>query len=240
MDNDVASSDNRKLEPQILGIAGAVLLALASFFVWQELALAGTVLAIAGAACAAGFAWFAHSKEKGGWGPAVLAIAGTTCAAWYAATREPIVLIGLGITFIASVVLTALSQRQFKGEAAKLHRMLSWFTTALGGLATSFATYFFVFDATESSLHGFIARRSLLTLSWLGAGVAMVVMGKKQSANEVRDSGFLVLGASMAKLLFYDLGHTDGLLRIGALALGGLVLVAASRFTATTQPAGKA
>src|SRR5438045_1772047 len=129
-------NEAHKLEQNVLAIGGAVLLALAGFFVWQELALAGTVLAVGGAACAAGLAAFAHHRGKANWGPVVLALAGATCAAWYGATREPIVLVGLGITFVASVVLTVLSQRLFTGDSAKLHRTLSWFTTALGGLAT--------------------------------------------------------------------------------------------------------
>jgi hypothetical protein len=223
--------DVQKVEPTVLGIGGALLLALAGFFAWQELALASTVLAVAGAACAAGLAYFAHRKEKASVGPVLLGLSGLVCGGWYAATKEPVLLIGLAIAFAASLVLTLLAQRTFTGEQARVHRAISWFATAFNGLAASFATYFFVFDATESSLNGFIARRSLLTLTWLVSGAVMVMMGRKKAAPEVRDAGFVVLAASMAKLLFYDLSHTDGLVRIAALALGGGVLMVASLFT---------
>lgn len=223
--------DPKKTEPAILGIGGAVLLALAAFFTWRELSLASEVLAILGSALAAAGAWFAHQKEKGSVGPILLAIAGIICGVWYAATKQPLVLVGLGISFVVSLVLTLLSQQSFVGPQAKVHRALSWFATAFSGLAATFATYFFVFDASESSLNGFIARRALLTLAWLVSGTAMVVFGSKRAATEVRDAGYLVLGTSMVKMLLYDVGHDGGMVRIAALAVGGVVLVGASQLS---------
>ena len=223
--------DPKKVQPTMLGAAGAVLLLLSGFFLWRELSLASEVLAVAGSALAAAGAWLAHRKEKGHIGPIALGLATLGGGAWYAATKEPVLLIGLGMTFVASLVLTLLAQRDFKAELAKSHRSLAWLTTAVSGLVASFAAYFFVFDATESSLNEFIARRALLTLTWLVSGTVMVVMGTKKSADEIRNAGYLVLASSMAKLLLYDLGHTEGAVRIIALAVGGVVLMGASKVT---------
>lgn len=224
-----AAVDPKKNEPAVLGIGGAILLALAGFFLWRQLSLASEVLAVAGSALAAAGAWLAHKKDKGGVGPIVLGVAGLACGGWYAMTKEPVVLIGLGISFVVSLVLTLASQKKFANLEAKAHRTLSWFATAITGLAASFGTYFFVFDASETSLNGFIARRALLTLAWLISGTAMVVFGSKRAANEVRDAGYLVLGTSMVKMLLYDVPNDDNVVRIVALAIGGAVLMGASQ-----------
>jgi hypothetical protein len=41
----------------------------------------------------------------------------------------------------------------------------------------------------------------------------------------MRDSGFLVVAAAVSKLLIYDTTHLDGLLRVGALAVAGVLLL---------------
>lgn len=232
--------DVQKAEPKVLAIGGALLLGLSAIFLWRELTLANEVLAVVGSVAAAALAFLAHKKEKAGIGPIVLGIAGLATGAWYGASKEPVLLIGMGVAFVASLVLTLRAQKVFAGAEARIHRAMSWVGMAINGLIASFATYFFVFDATESSLNEFIARRSLLTLSWLIAGVVMVVAGRKRAATEIRDAGFLVLATSMVKLLVYDLGHTDGVIRIGALAIGGAVLMVASQLMGKLNAKAKA
>jgi len=221
---------SKPAEPGVLAVGGALLLALAGFFLWQELHLAAEVLAVAAAALGAAVAWFAHRKQLPAIGPVALGAAGLFNGVWYAATREPVLLIGLGITFVASLLMTLASQREKLLPQA--HRALAWLSTAATGLAGSFALYFFVFDASETSLTGFVARRAILTLAWLVSGTAMVVAGSKRGATEIRNAGYLVLGTSLAKMLLYDVGHDDNVIRIVALAIGGAVLVGASRLAA--------
>ena len=59
----------------------------------------------------------------------------------------------------------------------------------------------------------------------------MVVFGTKKAAGEVRDAGYLVLGTSLVKMLLYDVGQDSGMVRIVALAIGGVMLLGASRLS---------
>jgi hypothetical protein len=229
--NRVAPKD-KKGEPALLAWSGALLLALAGMFLWKDLALASEVLALIGAGGAAAFAFVAHKKEWPGAGPIALGLAGIACGIWYAATKIPITLAGAGVASVAALVLAVRSQVTFKEKAAQLHRTLSWQAAVINGLISTFGLYFLVFDATETSLHEFIARRVLLTLMWLVSGAGMVVWGMRREASEVRVAGFVALAAAMAKLLMYDLEHTEGFVRIAALAVGGVVLLGAGRVTA--------
>ncbi|MBL8954096.1 MAG: hypothetical protein JNK82_25190 [Myxococcaceae bacterium] len=235
MTTNVVSAERKDLPPKrndssVLAIGGALLLLVAAFFTWQELHLATEVMAVGAAALAAGVAWLGHKKQLAALGPVALGVAGVLNGVWYAASKEPVLLVGLGITFVASLLTALASQR--KALDVQVHRAAAWFSTAATGLASSFALYFFVFDASDTSLQGFVARRALLTLAWLGTGTAMVVAGSKRAANEVRNAGYLVLGTSLVKMLLYDVGHDDGMLRIVALVIGGVVLVGASRLAA--------
>lgn len=235
--NDVVSAakkeaprvvDAQNVEPHVLGIAGALLLALAGFFAWKEAALANEVLMIAAAGGGAVLAWWASKKGKALVGPFVLTAVTLAAGGWYSLTKEPMLIVAMGISFTASVLATLHARRAFPRETSQMHQTLSWLGTAISGLATTFGTYFLVFNATESSLHDFVARRALLTLTWLVAGTSMVLVGRRKKATEIRDAGFVVLAASMGKLLLYDMAQTDGMVRIATLLIGGVVLMSAS------------
>ena len=231
MESNARVMETKKSEPMVLGVVGALLLGLAGFFVWQELHVATEVVVVAAAIAAAAIAWFAAKKGYTVVGPLTLGAVTAAAGAWYGATKEPVLLAALGVGFLASLVLAiALRQRQRLDSATdKFHRMVSWLGLGASGLVTSFAVYFQIFNATEiAGLEDFVARRAILSLFWLLSGTALVLVGRQRGANEIRDAGFLVLAASVAKLMFYDTTHLDGAIRIAALAVGGLVLVAAS------------
>ena len=216
-----------KLETNVLGYAGAALLALAAVFLWRELAEVVVVLGAAGAAVGASV--LARLKVPLV-GPALLLGATGVGALWYGASREPLLLVGLVVSFGAAIGLAMLERRgpALESTQARWHRLLSWHGVAVSGLVSSFALYFQIFDASDLSLQGFVARRALLSLGWLFAGVGLVLHGRSRRATEIRDAGFLVLAAAVAKLLVYDTTHLDGLLRVGALAVGGAVLLASA------------
>ncbi len=223
--------ETKKSEPMVLGSVGMVLLGLAAYFGWQELQMPAEVLAIFGAVVAAAIAWFASKSKITMLGPLVLGTASVVIGCWYAATKEPVLLIAMGVGFVVSLVLALRGLRHERLDTAsdKMHRMMAWLGLAVAGLITTFAGYFQIFDASESvGLQDFVARRAILSLFWLLSGTGLVLVGRSAKANEIRDAGFLVLAASVAKLMFYDTTHTDGAIRIAALAIGGLVLVIAS------------
>ena len=223
--------ETKKSEPMVLRVVGALLLGLAGFFVWQELHLATEVIVVIGAAAAAGLAAFAAYNRLTLVGPLALGAATGIAGAWYGATKEPVLLIAMGVAFLASAVLAIVLAQGERLETVtdKMHRMVTWIGLGASGVITTFAAYFQIFDASESTgLQDFVARRAILSLFWLLSGTALVLIGRQRDATEIRDAGFLVLAASVAKLMFYDTTHLDGAIRIGALAVGGVVLVAAS------------
>ena len=223
--------ETQKSEPMVLRAVGALLLGLAGFFVWQEMHLQSEVLVVVGAAVAAAIAWFAARKDLTLIGPFSLAAVSGVAGTWYAASKEPVLLIAMGVAFVASLVcaIATLSRVRLDSASARFHRMVSWIGLGASGLITSFAAYFQIFDASESAgMEDFVARRAILSLFWLLSGTALILLGRLRKANEIRDAGFLVLAASVGKLMLYDTTHLDGAIRIAALAIGGFVLVAAS------------
>lgn len=223
--------ETKKSEPKVLGAVGALLLALAGFFVWQELHLATEVLMVPIAIAAAAIAWLAARKDFTLVGPLALTAVSVVAGTWYGANKEPLLLIAMSIGAVAAIAVAISTSMRERVEtaSAKFHRMAAWGGVAVAGLITSFAGYFHIFNASESAgMEDFVARRAILSLTWLLSGTALVLFGRARQATEIRDAGFLVLAASVAKLMLYDTTHLDGGIRIGALAVGGAVLVAAS------------
>lgn len=219
-----------RLESRVLGIAGAILLGLAGFFAWRELQVQAEVLLIVGAAAAAIGAFVARRARVPLLGPALLLGATVLGAGWYGATREPILLGGVLLSFAAAVGFAVKGQPGLKpgSSAERWHRFLSWHGVAVSGLLASLAVYFQLFDASDLELQGFVARRAVLSLGWLVAGVLLVIAGRSRRATEIRDSGFVFVAAALSKLVAYDILHLEGAMRIGTLALGGAVLLAAA------------
>jgi Predicted membrane protein (DUF2339) len=234
-----SSAEVEKLEPKVLGVAGIGLLGLALFFGWKELQVQPEALLLVGTAAAAVAAAALKHFKIPSLGPVLLIASTAIGALWYGATREPMLLWGLGAAFAASTLYAVMG---LKGRAAlstpslRLHHLLSWHGVALSGLAASFAVYFQVFDAQANPWQDFVARRALFSLLWLLSGVGLVVWGRAQKATEVRDAGFVVLAAGVVKLVTYDSTHLDGVLRVGALAVAGSVLMAAAGLLRRLKP----
>ena len=213
-----------------MAITGALLLGLSALFTWQELHLQTEVLAVALAAVVAAAGFTLARLRVQVLGPVWVLGATATAGLWYAATREPILIAALSIAFVSAMALVALERKRARVDAGidRWHRLISWHAIGLSGLATSFAFYFHIFDASDLSLQQYLVRRVVLTLAWLISGTGLVLWGRATKKTEARDAGFLVLATSVLKLLTYDLSHVDGLTRIAALAIGGLTLVGAA------------
>lgn len=223
--------DVKALEPGVLTIAGVALLAVAAIFGWKESELPVEALALLLAPVAVAASWVLAQKKVPFVGPIAVGVAGLGSAAWYAMGKEPLLIIASWVAFVGSIALTWQLYRR-REALQQAHRTVAWLTSAALGLASTFALYFLVFDATDVGLSDFIAKRAVLTLSWLVAGAVLVVLGRRSRAFEMRDAGFVVLAASMAKLVLYDMGQDQGGLRIATFAIGGVVLLVASRFVA--------
>ena len=55
--------------------------------------------------------------------------------------------------------------------------------------------------------------------------MGFVLWGRKKGETAIRDAGFLFLAASVGKAALYDTTHLDGMLRVGLLAVAGVVLL---------------
>ncbi len=220
----------KKVEPQVLAVTGGGLLVISGFLLWHELAVQAEVLMVVAAGVAAVMALMLSRAKVQLVGPATLLGATAAGALWYGINREPLLLLGLGLIFAASLgaAIWDRARPEVESSVGRWHRLLSWQGVALAGLGLSFAVYFHIFDGSDLGFHDFLARRSILSLTWLMAGVALVLFGRSRRANEIRDAGFLVLAAAVGKLVLYDTTHLSGWLRIGTLAAAGVALMGAS------------
>lgn len=228
--NAARLNETHKKEPTVLAVAGAGLLLMAAFLLWKELSVRAEIVMVMAASIGAAAAVVLSRRGVHTLGPIGLLATSGAAGLWYLVSREPILLAALGIPF-GTALLLALNdraKRELESPESRLHRLLSWQAVAASGLVFTFALYFQLFDASDLISPDFTARRAILSLAWLLAGIGMVLFGRSHKTTEIRDAGFVVLAASVAKLVFYDTVHLDGWLRIGTLALAGSVLVGAS------------
>lgn len=212
--------------------AGAVLTGAAAFFLWRDLQVPPELL-VATVAVAAAITSAVHSRKWPLAGPLVLLGTSVVGALWYAATREPVLLAGLGASFLANAFLVARVHRGLDSQVERLRAFVTWFGLAVATLATSAAFYFQFL--TLNLLHDETWRRLILTLGWLGLGLwgARYARGRKDAV--VRDASFLMLAAAVGKALLYDTAHLAGWQRIAVLAVSGLALLG-SGFMALRRP----
>ncbi|MDA3647844.1 DUF2339 domain-containing protein [Saccharopolyspora indica] len=72
---------------------------------------------------------------------------------------------------------------------------------------------------------GFLTAHILITLSWVVAAIALLLRGIR--AKRLRIAGLVLIAASLAKLLLFDLATLDGVARVIAFLCAGLILLAA-------------
>lgn len=223
-----------KLDSGVLMSAGAVLLAMAAFFLWRDLAVRPEMLVGIGAVAAAAVSVAGIKRRWPLVGPIALLATVLTGGGWYAATREPVLLGALAVTLAASVVTALGTQRAMPSEHERYQRVLAWYGFAIASLVTSFAFYFHFL--TLGVAQDELARRAVLTLAWLAAGVGLVLWGRRKGEHAIRDAGFLFLAASVGKAVLYDTTHLDGMLRVGLLAITGAVLLGAGAAATRVRP----
>lgn len=226
-------NDNASLRPPgagdrgLLGAAGALLLALAGFFLWQDLSLEPAWLVTVAAALGLGASLAPRRPGLGRAGVLLLVLSGAGGGLWYALTRGAALLPGLGLAALGTVLAAAVSYPRARlGErsiAPLVHLGM-----AVTVLAATWAFYFHFFTLGVAAVS--VSRRLVLTLLWVALGVALVLLGGRQREGTLRAAGYLFVAAAVSKAVGYDTTHLAGALRVlllggaGAALLGGAAL----------------
>jgi uncharacterized membrane protein len=142
------------------------------------------------------------------------------------------------VTFVAALAAAWRTRGSVLLQERKAHGVLTWYGLAIAGLAASWAFYFNFF--TVGFAQDEIARRMLLTLGWLVAGVVLVLRAHKRGETVVRDAGFLLVATSIGKALLYDTTHLYGGLRVAVLGVAGLLLLGGGWLTSRPQQSAQA
>ena len=203
-------------------VVGGVLSAVAAFTAWQELALEPEILLLALATVCSVLALLKKPAQWAGAGPLGLVLLGVGGGAWYAATKHPLLLWGLGVAFLGATLTLFRSS-----EKGSLYSRVSWYALAVTGLSASWAAYFhfFTLGFAEEALE----RRMLPTLLWLAGGVSLALFGNRKGNPDARLAGLLLLAATVGKALLYDTTHLFGWARVAVFAVCGVVLLGSSR-----------
>ncbi|MEV0294471.1 DUF2339 domain-containing protein [Nocardia sp. NPDC050710] len=113
--------------------------------------------------------------------------------------------------------------------------MLWIFASAIGLYAVTAATV--ALGVTSAAADGFVIGHSAATILWMAAATAALLYGLRNLsrsdavAKVALGSGLLVTAAALAKLFLFDLATLDGLVRVAAfLVVGVLLLLAGTRY----------
>ena len=223
-----------KWDVRAMGVAGAGLLGLAGVFLWRELQVPHELLLALAAVVAAGVALARVPEQRPLAGPIALLVTGLGGGLWYAATKSGLLLPGLGVVVLASGLTVARNWGRSETRADPLQAVLLWYGLTAAVLAASWAFYFHFF--TLGFAADDVGRRLVLTLGWLGAGVALVVSGRARDESVIRDAGFAFIGVALAKAFLYDTTHLSGTPRIVCLAAAGVLLLGGAWLAAPRAP----
>ncbi|NVJ22148.1 MULTISPECIES: DUF2339 domain-containing protein [Myxococcus] len=224
-----------KWDVKVLGGLGGALLALAAVFLWRDLHVPAEALLILAACVTLALAFL--SVPRGGLLVFPIAVLATSATGglWYAATKHPLLLVGLALTLITSVVMLPRSQPKSDTTLERVRDVLVWFGFTAATIAATWAFYFHFLTLGVAEDH--IARRLVLTLGWLVIGVVMVFLGRKRGTPVIRDAGFCFVAISVGKTLLYDTANLDGTLRVAGLAAAGLLMLGTAWLSARSTPA---
>lgn len=227
-----------KWDVKVLGGVGGGLLLLAVVFLWRDLQVPRELLLAVAAAGAAALAFLHVPHTRGLAGP----IAVLTCAVagglWYAATKQELLLVGLGLTLAVAAVTVLRSRAQAGAGADRVRDVLVWYGLTAAAIAASWGFYFHFL--TLGIAEDNVARRLVLTLGWLVAGVALVLIARQKDAPVMRDAGFAFVAIAVGKALLYDTVNLHGSLRVVGLAAAGALMVGAAWLSSRASAARSA
>lgn len=228
MANDERRTKATAEKSRALAVGGGLFLATAGFFLWRDLALPPSLVAVVVAVLAAGAALIGGAR---GWspaiGPAALLVAGAGSGLWFLATKDAQLLPALGVALAGSlIILVRRRQHDDVRFGADLAHRLGWYAFGVALLAATSALYF-VFLTTGVAADS-VARRMVPTVLWLALGLGLLV-GAERDGRGAEHVGLGLIGVAVLKAAFYDSTHLAGGLRVAVLAaVGGLLLFAGS------------
>ncbi|MBF6334746.1 DUF2339 domain-containing protein [Nocardia abscessus] len=149
----------------------------------------------------------------------------------------------LGAVLALGVVAVALwCARRLAGSAAGTE--WQWITASVAGLYAVTATTVSIGVATGTP-NGFVIGHSAATILWMAAATGALLFGLRRLAAApavaklALGSGLPVTAAALAKLFLFDLATLDGLVRVAAfLVVGILLLLAGTRYARAFADAG--
>ncbi|WP_256673765.1 DUF2339 domain-containing protein [Nocardia cyriacigeorgica] len=137
---------------------------------------------------------------------------------------------------LAVVLVGVWAVRRLPGIAGDVADAVLWITGSLAGLYAVTAATVSIGVATGAP-DGFLIGHSAATIAWMVAATAALLYGLRKLAASpavaklVLGSGLLVTAAALAKLFLFDLATLDGLVRVAAfLIVGVLLLLAGTRY----------
>lgn len=217
----------------LLGGAGALLLGLAGVFGWRELqvdpAYLLTIVATAGLVASS----LDKKKLATRAGLITLLLCAALGGAWYATVRSAALLPGLLVAACGGLLFLGRGYPRARYLRDLPTLSLGFGVLVVTTLVASWAGYFHFLTAGVAA--DAVARRLVLTLLWVAAGVALVVFGGKQRELAMRNAGYVFVVAAIGKALLYDTTHLGGGLRVlvllaaGGCLLGGAALSAQRR-----------
>ncbi len=213
-----------KWDVKVLGGVGGGLLMLAVVFLWRDLQVPRELLLAVAAALAGGLAFLNVPQTRNLAGPITVLACAVAGGVWYAATKEGLLLVGLALTLAVAAV--AVLRSGADAERDRVRDVLVWHGLAVSAIAASWAFYFHFL--TLGIAEDNVARRLVLTLGWLVAGVALVLTGRQRGMTVMRDAGFAFVAIAVGKALLYDTMNLHGSLRVVGLAAAGALMVGAA------------
>ncbi|WP_228839555.1 DUF2339 domain-containing protein [Nocardia cyriacigeorgica] len=145
---------------------------------------------------------------------------------------------------LAVVVVGVWAVRRLPGIGGDVADALLWVTGSLAGLyAVTAATV--SIGVASGTTDGFLIGHSAATIAWMAAATAALLYGLRKLSRSpavaklALGSGLLVSAAALAKLFLFDLATLDGLVRVAAfLIVGVLLLLAGTRYARAFADAG--
>ncbi|MFI5536710.1 DUF2339 domain-containing protein [Nocardia sp. NPDC051900] len=149
----------------------------------------------------------------------------------------------LGATLALAVIAVAMwCARRLPGPAAG--SAWPWIAASVAGLYAVTTTTVSLGVATGTP-NGFLLGHSAATILWMAAATSALLFGLRALADApavaklALGSGLLVTAAALAKLFLFDLATLDGLVRVAAfLVVGILLLLAGARYARAFADAG--